>query len=104
MNRAEPVIARTACVARQTSARLRPYGRTGILRVADDEPLGQRIGRVCGAGTMARFTNRNGRGGAIGPGQTQCVQGMSEVVGFETMAGDASFLSDLTCVRRQRIR
>jgi len=104
MNRARPMIARTACVARQTSLRLRFYGGPGILREADDEPLGLRAGGVCGAGTMACLANRNGRVKAIGHVQTQRVQGVGEVFGFELMAGDAGFLADRSCVRRLRIR
>src|ERR1700722_2561391 len=43
MHRAEPMIASTPCVTRETSLCLRLYGRPGILRVPDDETFHQRL-------------------------------------------------------------
>src|SRR3984957_21010157 len=86
MNRARPMIAGAACVAGKTSLRLRRYGRTGILRIADDEPLHLRLGGMFGSGSMARFAYGNGWIRAIGYVQTKGVQGVGEVVCFEPVA------------------
>src|ERR1700722_5171224 len=104
MHRAEPVIASASRVARETSLCLRLYRCPGILRVADNETLGLRMGGVCGAGTMASLANRDGWIGAIGHVQTQSMQGVGEVIGLELVAGNAGFLADRPCVRRLRIR
>ncbi len=58
---------------------------------------------MSGPRPVARFTYRYGRIRAIGDVQSQRMQGVGEVVRFESMAGDAGFLTDRSRVRGLRI-
>ena len=60
MHRTQPVIPGAARVTGQAGVGLRFDGRSGTLRVADDEPLEQRLGRVLRPGSMTCFTHRYG--------------------------------------------
>src|SRR3984957_11236769 len=99
----EPVIARTPRMAAQAGLGLYLDRRTPVFRVRDDEARREGIGRMLRPGAMAGFAYRDSRIGPIGDVQTKGVKGVSEMIGFEPMASDASFLAHRPCIRSQRV-
>ena len=88
------MIARTAGMTRKASPGLYLDRGTGVLGVPNDQALRLWIAGVLATRTMTRLADRNTRIGAISDMQSQRVQRMGEVTGFELMARDAGPLTD----------
>jgi len=101
MHGTEPVIAGTTRMTAQAGPRLYIDGRTPVFGVRNDEAGREGIGRMLRTGAVAGFAHRNPRVGTIGDVQAEGVEGMSEMIGFEPMAGDAGFLPDRSRVGSQ---
>ena len=103
MHGTEPVIAGTARMTAQARASLYLDWGTAIFRVRNDEAMSEGIGRMLRTGPVAGFAHRNPRVGTIGDVQAKGVEGVSEMIGFESMASDAGFLADHSRVWSQRV-
>src|SRR5882757_10749060 len=90
-------------MACEASLRLYLDRGTGILCITNDQPLGLRMGGMLATRTMTGFADRNMRIRAIRDVQAQRVQRMSEVIGFELMAGNAGLLANGFRIRREGI-
>src|SRR5258707_12747385 len=103
MDRTQPMIARPARVTGQAGFRLNIDWRAGILGKADDESFDLRLGGMFRSGAMAGFTHGNGRIRSVRDVQSQGMQGMRKMIGFELMADDAGLFPNHSRVRRLRV-